>query len=342
MNNTRFLTPINCIGASVIASVLFITFGDQILYYGLGTYVYDAAMFAIPAMFLYGVAGLISQWYVSSRMRRSRRVSGWASHPAMFQAALVVGLLLSWVCPIYVEQATGFYWRIGNLERRAWNTSLPDGVGVFFLHMLAGFLIWAVPLAVILVLFHPRYYRRTWRYVGKPFQPVTLPLARVYDRYERKFAQRSYDRAVEKENRQRTRDAAKLFQQQQNAKRDYLRSLFEGDFKGDFNTFTEFEAYMAWASEQANPTLEMYKEAQIRNLGPTAFEIRVALDLCKDAEKLLGLKPGYTAADLKTRYYNLMKLFHEDATRGKDISGNDIARRITEARDLLKSRKGWK
>ena len=54
---------------------------------------------------------------------------------------------------------------------------------------------------------------------------------------------------------------------------------------------------------------------------------------------MLGLSPdgSFTVADLKQRFHTLMKAVHPD------LAGlTTLATQINEARDIIKTRKGWK
>jgi adenine specific DNA methylase Mod len=106
-----------------------------------------------------------------------------------------------------------------------------------------------------------------------------------------------------------------------------LKRLYKADFRDQFISFRQFHSFYEWLDKNK------YVDPKI----PLGNTFVASLDDFKDAEILLGLEKSYTTQELTTKYRTLMKQVHPD------IAGpNDIARRLTEARDLIKGRRGWK
>lgn len=102
-----------------------------------------------------------------------------------------------------------------------------------------------------------------------------------------------------------------------------MKALYKRDFSQQFPAFKQFYRYYKWLNDRhyIDPVQPL-----------TAFS-----DPFQDAEALLGLTGNYGAQDLSARYRALIKQVHPDIA-----PPSDIARRLTEARDIIKARKGWK
>ena len=101
------------------------------------------------------------------------------------------------------------------------------------------------------------------------------------------------------------------------------RQLYQTQFKDLFPSFGAF-----W---------KFTKAIEIDPLKPSNEQIVEKLSDVADGEDLLGLKSGYTEADVKQRYLVLMKQVHPDV-----VGPNGIASRLNTARDLIMARNGWK
>jgi hypothetical protein len=102
-----------------------------------------------------------------------------------------------------------------------------------------------------------------------------------------------------------------------------LKDLYRREYTGDFPSFERFLAF--------------YRHVSSEGYVDPRQPFKMSADPLKDAEALLGLEIGYTAQDLTSRYRALMRQMHPDIA-----PPNDIARRITDARDIIIAAKGWR
>jgi hypothetical protein len=102
-----------------------------------------------------------------------------------------------------------------------------------------------------------------------------------------------------------------------------LKELYRREFATHFPSFERFMAY--------------YRHLNSEGYIDPRQPFKMSADPLKDAEAMLGLKIGYTAEDLTASYRALMRQNHPDVA-----APSDLARRITEARDMIVAAKGWR
>jgi DnaJ family protein C protein 19 len=218
---------------------------------------------------------------------------------------LAVILLISYQMPIYTARLIGQEFALDSLWATAWNDSVASRVIFLTVYMIAGFALWTAPVIYVVGLLHPRYSPRVRDRTGRVLAFLTTPLRPVFLVLQRKYRQWN--------------DEARAART--------LKSLYEIDFKDHFLSFTEFQNFYQRLNDSQ----------QIDRVQPVRRALAASLDECEDAEILLGLGKGYALPDLTARYRALIKQVHPD------IAGpNDIARRVTAARDLITARRGWK
>lgn len=105
--------------------------------------------------------------------------------------------------------------------------------------------------------------------------------------------------------------------------RQTLRTLYKSEFKEDFPSFKRF--------------LDYYDKINEKGFIAPGVGFTASADPFQDAVILLGLEDEFKPDDLASRYRSLIRGVHPD------VAGpNDVARRITDARDVIKARKGWR
>jgi hypothetical protein len=109
--------------------------------------------------------------------------------------------------------------------------------------------------------------------------------------------------------------------------REELRRTYE-EVKDQFGSYDEFVRSFEGEAEQ-----DATREEESAPPSPAPADPFAA------ACRLLGLADtgSFTQAELKARYHQLMKAVHPDI-----IGATGFATQLNEARDLIKSRKGWK
>jgi hypothetical protein len=218
---------------------------------------------------------------------------------------LALASLLSYQMPVYAARLIGQEFALDSLWVAAWNDSISTRVLFLTVYMIVGFVFWAGPVLYVAGLLHPRYSRRFRQRTGRTLAFLTTPLKPVFWFLERKY-QHWTDEAL----------AARA-----------LKSLYETEFKEQFLSCSEFQNFYKRLND----------EQQIDRKQPVRKAIAASVDEVEDAEILLGLEKGYALQDLTTRYRAIIKQVHPD------IAGpNDIARRVTAARELISGRRGWK
>jgi hypothetical protein len=105
--------------------------------------------------------------------------------------------------------------------------------------------------------------------------------------------------------------------------RKKLRDIYDREFADQFQSFEQFRRYYRWINDQ--------------NYVDPRQPFTASADKFQDAVILLGLPNGFTQQDLIARFSKLMKVIHPDI-----VGMNDIARRLNDARAIIKARKGWK
>lgn len=106
------------------------------------------------------------------------------------------------------------------------------------------------------------------------------------------------------------------------AERKAIRAIYDQEFADEFASFARFKRYYRWVNAQDY-------------IDPRA-PLTSSSDSFKDAVAFLGLKDGFDQKALNARFGALMKQVHPD------VAGpNDIARRLNEAREIIRARKGW-
>jgi hypothetical protein len=105
--------------------------------------------------------------------------------------------------------------------------------------------------------------------------------------------------------------------------REAIRAIYKKEFAGEFASFGQFRRYYRWVNAQ--------------EFTDPRKPLSVSSDGFRDAVAFLGLPNGFDEKALTSRFGVLMKQVHPD------IAGpNDIARRLNEARDIIRARKGWR
>ncbi|TBA11054.1 J domain-containing protein [Rhizobium ruizarguesonis] len=172
-------------------------------------------------------------------------------------------------------------------------------------YMLIGFLAWALPVGYVFALWNPETGPATRKRTGLILGFLGAPLLPVFQPVANKI--------------QSCRDEAE--------ERRRLKEIYRSDYADEFLSFTQFYEYCIWLKDNKH----------IDHSEPIRKSFAASLDNFRDAEILLGLSREYTVQDLASRYRSLIKQVHPD------IAGpNDILRRLTLARDLIKARRGWK
>jgi hypothetical protein len=118
---------------------------------------------------------------------------------------------------------------------------------------------------------------------------------------------------------------ATRFKQLDEERRDRLelKELYRREFAAHFPSFERFMVY--------------YRHLNSGGYVDPSQPYKISTDPLKDAEAMLGLQSGYTAQDLTSRYRALMHQVHPDKA-----PPSDLARRITDARDIIVAAKGWR
>lgn len=219
--------------------------------------------------------------------------------------AVAFAALLSYQMPIYFARIVGKEHTLNYIYAPAWHDSIPSRILFLAAYEAVGFLLWATPVAFIVIVFHPQYGSRIRQWIGRGLSfpwlllmPARISIFRKYDNWSRKISTRRE-----------------------------LKRLYKTKFKDQFMSFSQFYFFHEWLD----------KNKHIKPTIPLEGTFAASLDVSKDAEILLGLNQNYGSQELTNRYRALMKQVHPD------VAGpNDIARRLTEARDLIRGRRGWK
>jgi hypothetical protein len=209
--------------------------------------------------------------------------------------------LLSFEMPVYAARAFGAEDRLNQIWNTGLNDTLPAQILAVTAYMLAGFLIWAAPAALVIGSVHPQtgprvraLFAPVVRILAAPFRPLQVWLTNRWDAWSGELAERST-----------------------------IKSIYEKEFAGQFASFAQFRRYYRWLNDQ--------------NYIDPREPLTASSDKFADAVAFLGLPEGFDQKALAARFGLLMKQVHPD------IAGpNDIARRLTDAREILKARKGWK
>lgn len=212
--------------------------------------------------------------------------------------------LLSYQMPIWICHLFGQDATLNAVWAAAW-PDVPTRVLFFIAYMLTGFFIWAGPIGYVFALCNAQTGPATRKGTGVILGFLSAPLMPAL----RPIAARI----------QRGRDKAQ--------ERQRLKEIYTAEYADEFLSFTQFFEYCSWLNENRH----------IDHSEPIRKSFAASLDNFKDAEILLGLPSGYTAQDLGSRYRSLIKQVHPDI-----VGPNDITRRLTLARDLIKAKRGWK
>lgn len=105
--------------------------------------------------------------------------------------------------------------------------------------------------------------------------------------------------------------------------RKKLKDTYVREFADQFESFHQFRNYYRWINDQ--------------NYRDPREPFTASSDKFHDAVILLGLPSGFSLQDLNARFSKLIKAIHPDI-----VGPNDLARRLTDARGIIKARKGWK
>jgi hypothetical protein len=209
--------------------------------------------------------------------------------------------LLSYQMPVYTARYFGLESELNAL----WATGLSDnlaGMAIFVVvYMLAGFVIWAAPLALIFALSKSDVrsdiadvLEPAFKVLAAPLRPLHVGITRQWDKWTGELGER---RAV--------------------------KVIYKREFAAEFPSFSQFLRYYRWVNAQ--------------DYSDPRKPLTASGDGYKDALSFLGLNDAFDRAALNSRFGLLMKQVHPD------IAGpNDIARRLTEAREIIRARKGWK
>lgn len=116
---------------------------------------------------------------------------------------------------------------------------------------------------------------------------------------------------------------------EQRRQRAELRRLYE-EVRGDYASFEEFlRAFEGGDKADTGEDETAREEEEFKPEPADKFEV---------ACRTLGLSPdALTQTQLKARFHELMKALHPDV-----IGPNVFASQINEAREIIKTRKGWK
>lgn len=223
---------------------------------------------------------------------------------AAFIFCCFVGLI-SFEMPVYLSRLLGYEAYLHYIWTVAWNDSIPTRILFVAAYMVVGFLIWAGPLGAIVYVLHPVY--------GHDIRAMLFAPLLLLWKLTAGF---------------RLMMGTKIDAWYGGLKeRHELKKLYHTDFKGQFLSFSHFHKYYRWLNDNNQTDMT----------APIRDSFAASSDKFKDAEILLGLPKSYGAQDLSDRYKALLKQVHPDI-----IGPNDIVRRVTDARNLIKARKGWR
>jgi hypothetical protein len=218
---------------------------------------------------------------------------------------LAVVAAFSYEMPILLARLVGQEAALNGLWAAVWQDSLAAKVVFVTAYMLTGAALWIAPLVYVVALLHPGYSRRVRDRTRRVVVFVAGPLRPLLEGWQRR--------------REQSRDAIE--------RRRALLTLYTAEFKDNFVSFGEFEHYYDRLSDGN----------QVDHGQPVRLAITACLDELKDAEILLGLQKGYGRDELTARYRALAMQVHPDKA-----GPNDIFRRVTDARDIINLRRGWK